>query len=136
MNLKFFYVIDYNLQNPLLNKLEISKAFPGFKQATVNSKAFESDIECIQAAVDMVQKKHLEIAVSGNLPSDSLVFSEFYNPEFAPDGEEDGDLTEEDLELFEENSIAVFLLSEMETYDWLIKASVLIYDKASVGSLH
>jgi hypothetical protein len=122
MELKFFHLVEINLEHPALSSSSAIKEFTGLSWLTLTSLPYSSDSECVDVCMDFMQHKLKEFEDDGYKPK--LFYSE--NPLI------DHEPTEEDIDAFLEEECSfddntlIYTALEDAT-DWMVRGSVMVY---------
>ena len=125
LDLKFFFIVELNLQHQAVQRLPLAKEFVGQEWMALTSEAFNSDIECIKACTAMMKSKHKFFKQDQTV---KLTYAE--NPALSCPVEKLEDL---DLNGFDENALVEIRITDLDDV-WVARASVQAFsiDKPSV----
>jgi hypothetical protein len=123
MELKFFHLVELNLEHPAIAASAIAKEVSGLSWITLSSKPFTTDKECIDQCVDFMRMKEKEYAAAGFTPN--YVYSENPLLEEEPT-DEDFDALAAGEECDFDDSTLIYTCLEDDT-SWMIRGSVMVY---------
>lgn len=117
-DLKFFYIVELNLQHQAIQRLSIAREFAGQSWLTLTSEPFDSDAECIAAC-----KKFMKAKAKFFNEDQKVKFSYAENP--ALNCPEDK-LDELDLGDFDENALVAMNIQDIDE-TWIMRAAVNVF---------
>lgn len=115
LDLKFFFIVELNLQHQAVQRLPIAKEFVGQEWMALTSEAFTSDVECIQACNKLMKSKHKFFKQDQTV---KLSYAE--NPALSCPVEKLDDL---DLNGFDENALVEMQITDVDD-NWVMRANV------------
>lgn len=111
IDLKFFYIVELNLQHPQIAKLALSKEFNGQSWLTLTSSTYDNDAQCVEDLKSFMKAKASEFKHA------EVTYAE--NPHLHA---EEGDYIDPD---FDENALVAMSIKDKK--DWLVQAAVLVF---------
>lgn len=117
-DLKFFYIVELNLQQQAIQKLSLAKEFAGQDWLSLTSEPFTDDASCIQACMKFMKNKTKQFK-----QDQSVKFSYAENPVLNC-REEDVDTI--DTGDFDENSLVSMMIEDTDGF-WIMRASVQVF---------
>jgi hypothetical protein len=118
IDLKFFYIVELNLQHPSIAKLTLSKEFKGQSWLTLTSACYENDKDCVDNLKQFMKVKTEEF----NKGKQHVTCSYAENP-YLHCAPEDIETLETD---FDENALVSMSITDFKD-DWLIQAAVMVF---------
>ena len=118
LDLKFFYIVELNLQHQAVQRLPLAQEFFGQEWLTLTSDAFTSDIECIQACKKLMKEKAKFFNKDQRV---KLLFAE--NPALSCPVERLDDL---DLGDFDPNALVEMTIIDIDE-KWVMRSSVQVF---------
>jgi len=118
LDLKFFYIVELNLQHRAVQRLPIAQEFSEQSWLALTSEAFTSDIECIAACKKLMKDK------TKFFNEDQRVkFSFAENPALSCPIEKLDDL---DLNGFNDDSLVEMYVKDVDD-EWIMRSSVQVF---------
>ena len=115
LDLKFFYIVELNLQHRAIQRLPIAQEFAEQSWLTLTSEAFTSDLECIVACKKLMKDK------TKFFKEDQFAkFSYAENPVLSCPIEKLDDL---DTKGFNDDSLVEMYIKDIDD-EWIMRSSV------------
>jgi hypothetical protein len=118
LDLKFFYIVELNLQHKATYRLPLASEFVGQDWLTMTSEAFTSDVECIQACKKLMTDKQKFFNKDQRV---KLSYAE--NPALSCPVDKLDDL---DLGDFDANSLVEMTIVDADD-KWVMRSSVQVF---------
>jgi hypothetical protein len=118
LDLKYFYVVELNLQQQAIQKLSLAQEFAGQDWLSLTSEPFTDDAECIKACMKFMKNKTKELK-----QDQSVKFSYAENPVLNCREE---DLDSIDSSDFDENALVAMTIVDKDDF-WIMRAAVMVF---------
>lgn len=117
-DLKFFYIVELNLQHQAIQRLPLAQEFVGQSWLTLTSESFNSDAECIAAC-----KKFMKAKTKFFKEDQKVKFSYAENPVLTCPEDKLDDI---DVGDFDENSLVAMDITDIDDI-WVMRAAVQVF---------